>query len=171
MKSKITILSAWCCLAVVLFSCNKKGAMAGDEPIDVTQIKNEIQAIENQFATAQSLGEIDGMTYYAEDATSYPYDRMPAVGRAAIHKDMKDEVARRPPGITKVTYVTNEVFPSSDGEQVVELGSYKISDSSSTLLFSGNFVALFVKRDGKYYCIRDMATSDRAKEVAETEKK
>ncbi len=162
MRSKIVSCFAWCCLAMVLFSCNKKGALLEDEPVDAAQIKTEIQAMENQFASALSMGEIDDLSYYADDATSYPYDRAPAVGKIAIHKDMKDEIGVRPKG-TKVTYITNEVFPSADGEQVVELGSYKVSDSTSTLLFSGNFMALFVKRDGKYYCVRDMATSDRPK--------
>ena len=53
---------------------------------------------------------------------------------------------------------------------MVEIGSYRVSDSTSTAIYTGNFMAVFEKREGKYVCIRDMAASDRPKiEIAKTE--
>ena len=55
---------------------------------------------------------------------------------------------------------TNEVFPSSDGNQVVEIGSFKVVDSANTTINSGNYIILFEKRDGKYVSVREMSASD-----------
>lgn len=44
---------------------------------------------------------------------------------------------------------------------MVEIGHYRVSDSVSTPLYTGNFIAVFEKREGKYVCIRDMSASDR----------
>ena len=63
----------------------------------------------------------------------------------------------------KISFTANEVYPSSDGNQAVELGSYKVVDSTGTAKSSGNYMALFEKRDGKYICIRDMGASDMPK--------
>ena len=67
----------------------------------------------------------------------------------------------------KVSFSVNEIFPSNDGMQVLEIGSYKVVDSTNTLLFSGNYMSFFEKRGDKYVCIRDMTASDMVK----TEKK
>jgi hypothetical protein len=56
----------------------------------------------------------------------------------------------------------------------VEIGNYRVSDSTSTALYTGNYIAVFEKIDGKYLCVRDMSASDRrleSKEEAEKEKK
>lgn len=63
-----------------------------------------------------------------------------------------------------VKYVTNEVHVSNDGNQVVELGSYNATDSTNTKSYTGNYMALFEMRDGKYVCTRDISTSDKKKE-------
>jgi hypothetical protein len=60
----------------------------------------------------------------------------------------------------KISYTTKEVFVSNDGEQVVEIGYYKVTDSTNTPVNTGNYMVLFVKRDGKYVCLRDMSATD-----------
>ena len=52
------------------------------------------------------------------------------------------------------------MFVAKDGEQVVETGTYKVTDSTAAVVNSGNYMTLFVKKDGKYYSLRDMSTSD-----------
>jgi hypothetical protein len=52
------------------------------------------------------------------------------------------------------------VFVSGDGIQVVEIGYYKVVDSANTEINTGNYMSLFEKRNGKYYCVRDMSASD-----------
>jgi hypothetical protein len=43
---------------------------------------------------------------------------------------------------------------------VLEIGSYKVVDSNNYIVNSGNYMSLFVKRDGKYVSLRDMSASD-----------
>jgi hypothetical protein len=49
---------------------------------------------------------------------------------------------------------------SSDGNQVVEIGYYKVVDSTDTPVNTGNYMSLFEKRNGRYYSVRDMSASD-----------
>lgn len=60
----------------------------------------------------------------------------------------------------KISFKTNEVFVSNDGNQVVEVGYYKLVDSTNTTLNTGNYMVLFEKRNGSYVSLRDMSASD-----------
>jgi hypothetical protein len=60
----------------------------------------------------------------------------------------------------KISFTTNEVFVSSDGAQVVELGYYKLVDSSDVVINTGNYMILFEKRNGDYVSVREMSASD-----------
>ncbi|GEP51682.1 hypothetical protein FNO01nite_23540 [Flavobacterium noncentrifugens] len=154
---------AFCMIAATILACTKKDGPPPPPPMaDASQIKTELQSMETAFADAMTAGKPDGIVYYADDATSFSQNKAPFVGREAIHKNMKEEMATAPKG-AKVTYETQEVFPSPDGSQVVEIGSYKMTDNTNAVVSSGNFMALFLKKDGKYVCIRDMGTSDMPK--------
>ena len=60
----------------------------------------------------------------------------------------------------KISFTTNEVFVSNDGNMVVEIGYYKVVDSANTAINTGNYMVLFEKRDGRYVSVRDMSASD-----------
>ena len=61
----------------------------------------------------------------------------------------------------KISYKTNEIYVSNEGNQVVEIGYYQVVEATNnSTINSGNYICLFVKRDGKYFCLRDMSTSD-----------
>lgn len=130
--------------------------------VDKEQIKNEIQALENKMAEMYNNREMIGQEYYAEDATSFSQNKPPLVGKVAIEKSIREDLLSFQKG-NQIAFVANEVFPSNDGNQVVEIGSYRVSDSTSTAIYTGNFMAFFEKREGKYVCVRDMAASDRPK--------
>ncbi|AOW08838.1 YybH family protein [Flavobacterium gilvum] len=142
---------------LVLISCKKEESAAS--AIDTNKIKEEIQAKENEFADTYNSGVMKQIGYFADDAVTFPQNHEPVSGKSAIIEYLKahiDTVARG----RKIAFTTNEVFVSKDGEQVVELGSYTISDSTKNLINSGNYMTLFVKKDGKYYSLRDISTSD-----------
>lgn len=149
----ITILS-------FAFSCKPKAE--APPVVDKDQVKNEIQAIENKIAEMYNNRDLTGEDYYASDATSFSQNKPPLVGKAAIDKSIKDDLKLFEKG-HQIAFVVNEIFPSIDANQVVEIGSYRVSDSTSTAIYTGNFMALWEKRDGKYVCVRDMAASDRPK--------
>jgi ketosteroid isomerase-like protein len=127
--------------------------------VDKEQIKKEIQAKEDEFASVFNSGEIRAIGYYAEDAMSFAQNRPALVGRAAIveyYQANMDSISKN----NTITFTTNEVFVPNDGSLVVEIGYYKVVDPAGNLVNSGNYMSLFEKRDGKYVSIRDMSTSD-----------
>ncbi len=147
-------------IIATIVSCKpKKG---DDVAVDKEQIKNEIQAMENKMAEMYNNRELVGEDYYAEDANSFSQNKPPMMGKLAIDKSIKEDLASFQKG-NQIAFVANEIFPSSDGNQVVEVGSYRVSDSTSTAIYTGNYMAVFEKRDGTYVCVRDMAASDRPK--------
>jgi ketosteroid isomerase-like protein len=139
-----------------ILACNLKK----EEPapmVDKEQIKREIQAKEDAFAEIYNTGELKNIGYYAEDAITFFQNRPPLVGREAIVESLRADIEGN---TNKISFATNEVFVSNDGVQVVEIGSYKVVDSVNTVINSGNYMSLFEKRDGNYYCLRDMSASE-----------
>jgi ketosteroid isomerase-like protein len=162
MKNKMLIKGLLLFLLTLSISCNQKKeetATTAVPAVDNEQVKAEIQAIENDFAEVYNTGNIDSLTYYADDATSYFNGKMPLVGKEAIHQSMKEELANFTKG-DKISFETKEVYVANDGKHVMEIGAYKFVDSTGTKLRSGNYFSLFEKRDGKYRCVRDMGNSE-----------
>ena len=148
--------------AVVIACQPKKEESAAPPAVNKEQIKTEIQSMETAFADAMNAKKPDSIIYYADDATSFSQNKPPLVGKDAIYKSVKQETDNMVAG-GKISFITNDVFPSSDSNQVVELGSYKVVDSTNATKSSGNYMALFEKKNGKYTCIRDMGASDMPK--------
>jgi ketosteroid isomerase-like protein len=142
---------------LLLISCKKEDPVVA--VIDTNQIKEEIQAKENEFADTYNAGIVKNIGYHADDAITYPQNSQPIVGKQAIVEFLKTHRDTISVG-NKISFKTNEVFVSNDGAQVVEIGYYKIVDSTEAVVNSGNYMSLFVKKDGKYVCLRDMSTSD-----------
>src|SRR3970040_1188807 len=66
---------------------------------------------------------------------------------AAAYNAIKADLATFPKG-AKISFETKEVHVSNDGNQVVEIGGYAVTDSTNTKMRTGNFMSLFEKRDG-----------------------
>lgn len=144
-------------ITVIMFSCSS--GTNGSAATDKEQIKKEIQAKEDEFASLYNTGELRNIGYYADDATTFFQNREPLVGKEAIVAFLRADLSAN--SRNKISYKTNEVFVSSDGHQVVEVGYFTVTDSANTTLNSGNYMSLFEKRNGKYVCVRDMSASDR----------
>jgi len=154
MKNTIIKGATLVVLTTLLFNCSPKKEEA--VVIDKEAIKQEIQAKEDEFAALYNSGELKDIGYYADDATSFFQNRPALVGKAAIVEFLKSDLSSNS---NQIEYITNEVFVSSDGNLVVEFGSFKVTDST-TILNSGNYMSLFEKRNGKYVCVRDMSASE-----------
>lgn len=167
MKNKFLLGGLLLFVLTLSVACNQKKeeATTTAPAIDNEQIKAEIQAIENDFAAVYNTGNIDSLTYYADDATSFFNGKMPLVGKEAIHQSMKEELENFTKG-DKISFETKEVYVSENGNHVVEIGAYQFSDSTGVKLRSGNYFSLFKKIDGKYKCIRDMGNSDPSEPMA-----
>jgi ketosteroid isomerase-like protein len=157
MENKILESIVFMTIVTLFISCKPK---TEEVSIDKDQIKNEIQAIENRMAVMFNERSVKAEEYYAPDAISFNQNKLPLMGIGAIEKSIKEDLANFPKG-HQIAFVVNEIFPSNDGIQVVEIGNYRVSDSTSTALYTGNFIAVFEKKDGKYVCIREMSASDK----------
>ena len=157
MKNKLVKIVVPGCLVSLMFACNSKKEDSAAAVVDKEQIKKEIQAKEDSFAQLYNTGEMKNIGYYADDATTFYQNSAPLVGKAAIVEFLKSDLDSN---TNKITFKTNEVFPSNDGNQVVEVGYYKVVDSAGFMVNSGNYMVLFEKRNGKYFSLREMSASD-----------
>ena len=146
-------------LITLMSGCNTKKEEYKPTATDKAQIKKDIQAKEDEFAATYNSGEIKNIGYYADDATSFSQNKPPLVGKAAIVEFLKEGIESSTNG-NKISFTTNEVFVSNDGYQVIEIGYYKLVDSTDAAINTGNYMVLFEKRDGKYVVVRDMSASD-----------
>ena len=145
----------------MILSCNTNKEGAPISQVEKEQIKKEIQAREDEFAAVYNSGELKAIGYYADDATTFYQNRQPLIGKETIVAFLKSDLDSN---TNIISFKTNEVFPSSDGNQVVEIGYFKVVDSAKYVLNTGNYMVLFEKRNGKYVSVRDMSTSDMPKE-------
>ena len=159
MKNKVLNGIILSFVLTIFFACQPKSTEPEAIVVDKEKIKKEIQAKEDGFAEVYNAREMKNIGYYADDATSFSQNREPLVGKQAIVDYLKANIDSVPAS-HKIAFTTNEVFVSSDGNQVVEVGYFKFVDSTNTIVNSGNYMSLFVKQDGKYVCLRDMSVSD-----------
>jgi ketosteroid isomerase-like protein len=157
MKRKVIAAALLSGIISLMIACSPKK----EEPvvIDKEQIKKEIQAKENQFAEVYNAGEMKSIGYYADDATSFAQNRPPLVGKPAIIEYLKEGIDSTSRG-NKISFTTNEVFVSSDANQVIEIGYFTLVDSTNATVNTGNYMVLFEKRDGNYVVVREMSASD-----------
>lgn len=144
------------CITSILIACNSNDQSSATL-VDKEQIKKEIQAKEDEFAEVYNSGALRNIGYYADDAITFFQNRQPLIGKEAIVKFLASDLDSN---TNIISFKTNEVFPSSDGNQVVEIGYFKLVDSAKYVINTGNYMVLFEKRNGKYVCVRDMSTSD-----------
>jgi len=146
-------------LLSLIIACDTKKTESDVAVIDKEQIKKEIQDKENEFAETYNSGVAKAIGYYADDAITFAQNREPLVGKAAIVEYLMADLNSDTKS-NKISFTTNEVFVSNDGNQVVEIGYYRVVDSTNTNINTGNYMVLFEKRNGKYVCVRDMSASD-----------
>ena len=160
MKNKIIEAALLSCIISLMVACNpKKEEPVAAPVIDKEQIKKEIQAKENEFAEVYNAGEMKNIGYYADDATVFSQNKQPLVGKEAVVAYLKAGIDASSKG-NKISFTTNEVFVPSDGSQVVEIGYYKLVDSTNVVINTGNYMILFEKRNGNYVSVREMSASD-----------
>jgi len=149
------------CILLLMISCNSNNKEAAASVIDKEQIKKEIQAKEDAFAEVYNTGELKDIGYYADDAVTFFQNRPPLIGKEAIVDFYRSAITSKS---SKISFTSKDIFISNDGNQVVEIGYFKVVDSTNTPVNTGNYMSLFEKRNGKYVCVRDMSASDMPRE-------
>ncbi len=158
-------------LAISLFSigCNSPSdkktvnePAAMEEPAiaktDMVGIKDEIQVLESAWATADNARDVKTvLSFYSDDAISLSNNGPMTIGKAAIQKEIEEDIAKKAKGET-VSYNALEVF--GDGNIVTEIGTAIAKDASGKVIRTGKYMAIWEKRNGKFRCIRDIYNSD-----------
>ena len=161
MKKEILKGVSLVCILLLMISCDSNNKEAAASVIDKEQIKKEIQAKEDAFAEVYNTGELKTIGYYADDAVSFFQNRPPLIGKEAIVDFYRSAITSTS---NKISFTSKDIFISNDGNQVVEIGFFKVVDSTNTPVNTGNYMSLFEKRNGKYVCVRDMSASDMPRE-------
>jgi len=144
-------------LSLMISCSDSKDKEPATAAVDKEQIKKEIQAKEDAFAELYNTGQLKDIGYYADDATTFFQNRPPLIGKEAIVEFYKSAISSTS---NKISFTSKDIFVSNDGNQVVEVGYFKVVDSTNTPINTGNYMSLFEKRNGKYVCVRDMSASD-----------
>jgi len=132
-------------------------AAAATKP-DLAKMKADIQALETAWSKADDARDIEAVAaFYADDAISMGNNKPSLVGKAAILEDIKAGFAKKEKGSTVVYEVTG-VF--GDENQVTETGTTTIKDATGKVTYTGKYMAVWEKRDGKYICVRDIGNDD-----------
>jgi ketosteroid isomerase-like protein len=159
MKKIIQFVSFLTILTLTFSGCSnqKKAEPIIAEPIDMENLKVEIQAMEDAFSAAEKAMDADAVAlYYSENAISYSRNKQPTSGRAAIKESIAKSIAADTLGEYNV-YKVVDLF--AEGNTALEVGSWTQFDGSGTEKENGYYMSYFEKRDGKYECVRDMNVS------------
>ena len=96
---------------------------------------------------------------HAEDGAMFPPNAPKAAGRDALEKGWGELF--KIPGVT-LTFETERFVFAKSGDVAVDIGTYKFTSGqgASVITDTGKFVVTWVKRDGKWYVLTDMFSSD-----------
>lgn len=143
--------------AVTLFFLDSCAPADASQPINLDEIRTEIQKMEDAYAAAEKAKDADGVVaYYSDDAVSYSRNEEPVSGKAAI----RERIARRLETDTTGNYSVYKIVDLfADGDMAVEIGSWSTIDPAGDKVETGHYMSHFEKRDGKYVCVRDMSVN------------
>jgi len=151
-------------LSLIVIGCSAPAPKPVETPVvvetkpDMAAVKAEIQALENAWAAADNARDANAVAaFYADDAMSMSNDKPTLVGKAAILADITEGMAKKAAGTT-ITYDVLEVY--GDDKVVTEVGKGTTKDASGKVILTGKYMAVWEKRDGKYFCIRDIYNND-----------
>jgi ketosteroid isomerase-like protein len=170
MKTKNVFSFVATCIALTLFTvaCTEptndaatKAAETAKTVVtqpDMAKIKAEIKVIEDAWAAASNAKDVATIVgFYADDAISMNDDQPMLVGKAAIQKGVEAEMAKRKEN-AKTVFETLDLY--GDENCVTEVGKTTQTDSTRKVIYTGKYMAVWAKRNGKWLTIRDMSNDD-----------
>lgn len=162
---KNTILT-FALLTILFTACNEKKATettteattAVAETTDLTALKAEIQTLENAWAAADNARDANALAaLYADDAITLGNNKPAVSGKAAILKDLQEMLSKRGKGAT-ISFETQDVFGGNN--LLTEVGKTTIKDPAGKVTYTGKYMAIWEKRDGKWLTLRDISNDD-----------
>ncbi|MFT5863265.1 MAG: ketosteroid isomerase-like protein [Flavobacteriales bacterium] len=157
MKRNIRLFGVLAFTTLLFVACATTEKEEVKEVIDMDKIRIEIQAMEDAYAVGQKAKDADAVAaYYSDSAISYGQNEQPLSGKKAIRDNIAKEIAK---DTTENYNVYKVVDLFAEGNTAIEIGSWTEFDSSGKEKDNGNYMSYFEKRDGKYFCVRDMSTT------------
>ena len=158
----LTLSLAFC---LVVISCNepkeeKKAETTKVEAAvtDLTNLKAEVQALETAWAAAANAQDTATLlALYADDAKSLVNNKPTVEGKEALLAEIKEGFKNRVNGST-VAYDVMDVY--GDENTVTEVGTSTTKDAKGKVTYTGKYMAVWQKRDGKYLCVREIFNDD-----------
>ncbi len=125
---------------------------------DMSAIKAKIQDLENDWAKASTDKDIATIVaFYADDAISMTNNKPMITGKAAIQKEIEAEFAKRKEAAV-VAFETLDVYGNEN--IVTETGKTTSKNAAGTVTYTGKYMAVWEKRNGKWLVIRDIYNDD-----------
>jgi ketosteroid isomerase-like protein len=161
--NKTTFATTISCCILLLAACQQATETKSEAPKpDMAKIKAEIKAIEDAWAAASNAKDVATIVgFYADDAISMSDDKPMLVGKAAIQKAVEEEMVRHKDN-EKVVFETLDLYGNENC--VTEIGKTTVIDSTGKVVYTGKYMAVWEKHNGKWLTIRDMVNDD-AKEA------
>jgi ketosteroid isomerase-like protein len=139
---------------------------AAEAPVDLAQIKSELQTIEDAWASNLNTQNLDGlMAMYTEDAVSMPDNAPTLVGKDAIRKQQEQEFASTPAGMT-YSFEVLDVY--ANGNTVTETGKSTYKDAAGKVTGTGKYMVVWEKQGDQYLCVREVYNNDAPPAPADT---
>jgi uncharacterized protein (TIGR02246 family) len=125
---------------------------AGDEAAIRDLNKKWLEAIVAKDASAVAM-------IYADDGAMLPPNAPKAAGRDAVEKSWGEMF--KIPGVA-LTFETERFVFAKSGDVAIDIGTYKFTagEGAAAATDIGKSVVTWVKRDGKWYVLTDMFSSD-----------
>ncbi len=128
-----------------------------DKP-DLAKLKADIQALENTWAVASNTKDMATiLAFFADDAVSMEPNKPITVGKAAIQKSIEANFAKQKEG-NMIAFETMDVF--GDENMLTETGKATTKDATGKVTYTGKYMVLWEKRNGKWQTIRDIYNDD-----------
>ncbi len=161
---KTTLLASCFALLLSFTACEGPAEKKEAEPVvkaaavDMTKVRSEIQAIENDWAAAMMKKDVNAlMALYTDDAQSLQDGGPTLNGQAAIKAHQEASFAK-PPSYASISFQTQDVYGSPD--EVTEVGTSTEKDAAGKVTATGKYVAVFKKVGGSYKCVREIYNRD-----------
>ncbi len=125
---------------------------------DLAKLKTEIQALETAWAAADNARDSNALVaLFADDAVSLSNNKPMLVGKDAIAKDVAASLAKKDKATT-VVYEVMDVYGNDDC--VTEVGRSISKDAAGKVTYTGKYMAIWEKRNGKFLCVREIYNDD-----------
>jgi uncharacterized protein (TIGR02246 family) len=153
MKSNLffTLLAAF---ALTFTACQQ----AAESPVDLAQVKSEIQTLENAWAAALNARDLDAlMALYTDDAVSMTNNAPMLAGKDAIRKSQEQEFAGMPEGLT-YSFEVLDVY--GDGNTITETGKSTYKNADGKVTGTGKYMVVWKRQGDQYLCVREIYNGD-----------